>query len=788
MPLSRLAIKKTFVASLFAIGSVLINSSPVNALSGGEFKAGNIMDDGVFFNSRSMSVEQIQNFLNSKVPSCDTNGVQMYNSTMTRAEYGAANGSPAPYTCLRHYSQETPNRVAETGLCQAYGGGQKSSAQIIYDVAQACGVNVQVLLVLLQKEQSLITDDWPWPIQYRSATGYGCPDTAPCDSEYYGFFNQVYNAARIYKKYARDTSQYNYRVGRNNNILYNPNSSCGNSSVFLQNQSTTGLYIYTPYQPNKAALDNLYGSGDTCSAYGNRNFWRMFNDWFGSTHGALIRTPTSGALYYTDGQRKFIVPSLNLASQYGLGINDVRYVSQEEMDATPLASTPLSSSIGTVVKSDNDSDADGAALYLVNNRNRIPISSMEQFSNFGFTTEMIRYLPLSTIERLSLSQSNLSDYVQGPDMSLYKIENGKKRIIFELSKYIQLNPGGNLTPLTTITLYNWDYAPPVVDGDYNLIESNGTVRVYRDSSFHVIPSLEVYECLQLSSLKTFRIWTHKMANGTSNGNLSCLVEDSVANISLMAGARRYPISSSLNLPARTRPSDAFINRLSTSSTPAVLKANGQSELSVIESNVIRPIPSMKVFEQLGYDGSSIQTVPAGTYKSLNKGAKKLSLSTLVLEPNGTISVISGVSSRLHITSAQQFEYFGFSWKSLIKSTPTDLSAYASAGTLPNYVRSSGELYLIDEKVRYVFDPSIDVHFGLDRNTILDVNQTIIDKTLPWSMTRFIKNRTNGTVYYMENGQKRPITSWQRVEELGGANSIVILSDKFVASITTGPVI
>ena len=25
--------------------------------------------------------------------------------------------------------------------------------------------------------------------------GYGCPDTAACDAQYYGFFNQVYSAA-----------------------------------------------------------------------------------------------------------------------------------------------------------------------------------------------------------------------------------------------------------------------------------------------------------------------------------------------------------------------------------------------------------------------------------------------------------------------------------------------------------------------------------------------------------------------------------------------------------------
>ncbi|MFZ1523014.1 MAG: hypothetical protein WAS94_03260, partial [Candidatus Saccharimonadales bacterium] len=43
----------------------------------------------------------------------------------------------------------------------------------------------------------------------------------------------------------------------------------------------------TPYRPNQAALNNLYGTGDGCSAYGNRNFWRFYTDWFGSTRANL---------------------------------------------------------------------------------------------------------------------------------------------------------------------------------------------------------------------------------------------------------------------------------------------------------------------------------------------------------------------------------------------------------------------------------------------------------------------------------------------------------------------
>lgn len=276
--------KKILFLGLLALFtfSGLLASYSASALSGSEFQSGRIIDDVVFFNSNSMDTNTIQNFLNSKVPVCDTNGSQAYGGS-TRATYGASRGYPPPYTCLKNYSQSTPSKGAETGLCGAYGGGVKSAAQIINDVSRSCGISPKVLIVLLQKEQSLVTDDWPWSNQYRSATGYGCPDTAPCDSEYYGYFNQVYNAARQFKRYARDASQFGYRAGRTNYIQYNPVASCGGSNVFIQNQATAGLYNYTPYQPNASALNNLTGSGDSCGAYGNRNFWRLFNEWFGST-------------------------------------------------------------------------------------------------------------------------------------------------------------------------------------------------------------------------------------------------------------------------------------------------------------------------------------------------------------------------------------------------------------------------------------------------------------------------------------------------------------------------
>ena len=229
------------------------------------FEPGFIISDPIFYDSTTMSTYDIQVFLNQKEASC----------------VAGSDGTP----CLKNYSANTSSR-AGTNRCAAYvGAAGESAAAIIAQVARVCGVNPQVILAMLQKEQGLVTSSGSalYANRYRSAMGYGCPDTSVCDSLYYGFFNQVYSAASQFRNYALNPTRYSHRAGVTNNIAYSPNSACGTSPVYIQNQATASPYNYTPYQPNAAALAAGYGTGDSCSSYGNRNFWNYFTDWFGPT-------------------------------------------------------------------------------------------------------------------------------------------------------------------------------------------------------------------------------------------------------------------------------------------------------------------------------------------------------------------------------------------------------------------------------------------------------------------------------------------------------------------------
>jgi len=265
------------VSVLLALVGLVATSTSSDALSGSAFKPGLIISDTVFFDYGTMSAAKIQAFLESKVPVCTDN-----------------DGGPK---CLRNYTEPVIGSVAIRSNLHDYGlrlcetvpasTTPLPASTIIYQVAVACKINPQVLLVTLQKEQGLISAADPTRYMYKAAMGYGCPDSAPqvCGQDSNStsrLFWQLYRAAWQMKYYGHPagTIKY-YKPGAVHNILYNPKTSCGKKGVYIESQATANLYYYTPYQPNAAALNNLGGTGDSCSAYGNRNFWRYFWSWFG---------------------------------------------------------------------------------------------------------------------------------------------------------------------------------------------------------------------------------------------------------------------------------------------------------------------------------------------------------------------------------------------------------------------------------------------------------------------------------------------------------------------------
>lgn len=231
------------------------NTAPIGAAYNNR-----LMDDGIFTRANSMSAIDIQNFLNARVPTC--------------LPIGGASDSTNPHgrpdlrmPCLKSYVDPSTGR---------------SAAQMIYDIAQARGLSPAVLLTTLEKEQSLVTDTWPYRVQYNTAIGYGCPDGGNCNADYYGLANQLNLGATLLRvgldRNCGNTSSYpgwsfpsQYRLGNTPSIDGRPTN--------IQTCATGALYGYTPHRPDsawlRAANDNNY-------YYGNYNFITIYQRWFGA--------------------------------------------------------------------------------------------------------------------------------------------------------------------------------------------------------------------------------------------------------------------------------------------------------------------------------------------------------------------------------------------------------------------------------------------------------------------------------------------------------------------------
>ncbi|QCR43887.1 hypothetical protein C1N91_10420 [Curtobacterium sp. SGAir0471] len=275
-------------ASVLAVASVLVgvqlsgvgapDADRASALSGSQFEPGNIIPDAEFYNGGGMNEAQVQTFLDAQIGTCRSS------------------------SCLNVGRYSLNSHGADAMCGSLTGGSSLTAAQIITRVGAACGINPKVIIVTLQKEQALIngaTARNPSAAVLERAMGYACPDSANggCDPAYAGVGNQVFWASWQWKRYGNPAGTSNYFTwfapGGNRNVQYNPNAACGTKSVYIQNKATAALYYYTPYTPNQAALANLYGTGDGCSAYGNRNFWRLYNDWFGVA--AVNNSPVGNA-------------------------------------------------------------------------------------------------------------------------------------------------------------------------------------------------------------------------------------------------------------------------------------------------------------------------------------------------------------------------------------------------------------------------------------------------------------------------------------------------------------
>ena len=719
---------------------------------------GYIISDAIFYDGGAMSGDAVQGFLQQRVSSCISG-----------------------YTCLKDYAQATPSMAADS-YCARYAGSSRDRASdIIAKVGAACSINPKALLVLLEKEQSLVTSRSPSSGRYTSATGFSCPDTAPCDPAFSGFFYQVYYAARQFQRYAATPTQWNYQAGRVNNILYNPNSACGASGVYIQNKATAALYIYTPYQPNAAALSNMYGTGDGCSSYGNRNFWRIFTDWFGSPIEAssLMRTVDNSSVYLVSGNVKYPVPSIAILSSLA-PLGKIGYVSQSYLDKFTTGHV-----VGRSLRGPDGS------IYFYDSGMKLPFNSCTQAVNYGASCDPSGYV--------QLTEAQISSFVTGPVLtsvlgtvegSRYFIDKGTKAEIMDSNAQALAGIPAGINVLTENAVAHLPLANPVIrDGAFLTTRGTGaTSLLSQGTRYPIQPGSEsavgVYTRTSgsLSQASVARI----PASTTPYSGLIAVA----ANRYVVAADGRYALTGG-GLKASAQPvpvSQAFLDTFPSKGTIApgtFIKSPTKADVYVTMPSDIRAIAGWNALLSLTPPGQpvSITTISQTLVDSLTQGPVALDSGTMVRSPEeATVYLMNGVTDRIAFSSFYYPVEAGFS--TLTFATGERLAAYPLNTQLMSfgfvcgtsqYVAAGGQLHLVDPLAvaNYPFpyvtlDPFVcaQVKFGAPASS-------------------FIRT-PDGSIYQLVDGKKRPITSMARFTAISKGQAWMNVVDLFASAIPTGP--
>lgn len=666
-----------------------------------QFKPGNIISDAVFFQGDTMSAGQIDSFFRGKVASCR-----------------------GGYVCLKDYRQNTPNRPADS-YCRGYtGAANESAATIIARVAQSCGINPRVLIVMLEKEQSLVTHTWPSSWRYDMALGQGCPDTAPCDAAYAGFFYQIYGAARQMQIYAEGRWFTYYAPGKTWNILYHPNRACGSAPVRIENKATAALYYYTPYQPNRAALNAGYGTGDGCSSYGNRNFYQLFTDWFGSTQtsgstpATLAQVPGRAEIYMVQsGVRHHVVAGEDYAalrSKLGGAVS----VAASYLDPMPEGK-PITRYVH---------DPRTGTLYLLEpDGTRHRFVDAGQVALFGYSFSSYVNLTGATADRFSEGAPVGSFFRSGAEPEVYLYQSGLRRHVANQQTWLEVSKG---TPGYVASMK--PSAAAAIGHGLLVIKANSLIRA--------VGSKDAY--LTLLGDRLLRVPNTALAGEFGATSLTVVPSSSVAanpktgltltpvvvcgNSTLIAaGGKVYPVSGSQfgGIKATKLGSGecgAMPRAKATVSAPLFIQPQGAPEIYVVSGGTLRHVPTPA--DLLALNGSRpLQVLPwsQATVQWLGTGPASLPANSFVRfngrpeiyrYENGVLRHVRSIKTLLQLnggTPPREYvlpgdQLSGFKIGSPLLTSGTDFVQFTGAP----------EIYLFENgKLRHVTSISVLLRLG-----------------------------------------------------------------------------
>jgi hypothetical protein len=424
------------IIAILIIAILVVSGSGVSRVLAVEFDSGYIISDTDLTSYNSMTLAEIQSFLE--------------------------------------------NRAGRLGTYLAVdcNGEMKSAAEIIYDAAQKHRVSPKFLLVMLQKEQSLVESRSPRQSQYDWAMGYAvcddCSVTDPGVLLFKGFGVQVDKAAGVQRWYIEKT---------NNGWLKTPGKTyiINGQTVTIKNQATANLYNYTPH------------------ILGNYNFWKIWNNWFSQFYpdGTLLQVDGEKTYWLLqNGLRREFKSKTILTSRYD--INKVVVVGKNELEKYI---------IGTPIKYANYSllQAPDKTVYLLVDDLLRKFESSEVVRKIGYnpeefeqiTTDELGFFQLGgliTVETVYPSGKLLQDNKTG---GVFFVQDGRKHPLIT-KDILKINfPNDKIKKVTTKDLEKYETFDSIKlrDGEIVKIATNPTVYVISNGTKRPVSSGTVYERL-----------------------------------------------------------------------------------------------------------------------------------------------------------------------------------------------------------------------------------------------------------------------------------------------------
>lgn len=780
------------------------------------FNPNHIIDDAVFNNTNTMTATAIDSFLNQFPNSC----------------ISPNNGFSAP---------------DPTGYNPTSGfiyGNNTSAGQVIYDAAQAYGINPEVILTTLQKEQSLVDGSAGCSVlRYAAATGYGCPDggttynysgvdlytingttvtsvsgTCVNTSLKVGFSQQVIRTAWLLEfGLQRSEGNINWAVIKGNwNNSDDPQSCYGGPM-------TQGTYVRCPsgaaaYYDGYTTIDNTavhMDTGATASLYwytphfaGNENFFNIYEGWFGTTILPVAFTAGPGNPVYiqTDGY-KFSVPSMALLQDYGIEPSAIQTVSQATINSVPTAdfsTTNISPGVSYIIKSPSDTDSDGATVYLVSAGKRYEITSMTQFNDFGFNTANIAYLPLSYIYSLP-DGGPLSNFITTPSHNVFEVSGGSKQIIFDNSTYQSLNPSGSASFVSSYMASLVPSGNPITNSPILIGQSSGAVYLYDSGNYYGLPSMDQYNCWGFNG--PLNTPFYKLADDsfvgpfTESASLSCLVNVGSSTY-LLNGSNKITMPSSYGITGQNI--DTNLTNLSntlplrSNSLGQAITSTSQPGVWFVEDGMRKSIPSLTDLRLLGISTSSLDTISTPALNALPGGGIKLGIGEVVKSPDSsTVYTITSPNSSLPFASADDFLAYDNSWANIDTLPASLLNQYYpdSPSVVSKYIydNSNGIVYLMDRYGCYDLNSSQLAGFGQSTSSVQS-NQPYSNTVFPYinlsicaTGSNFVKSPDSPAVYWLDNGQRHPFSSWSALTAKAGTNNpyIIYISNSTLSTLPVG---